>query len=61
MHRVLGLGAGKIGSLVACLLSQQGAYEVHLGDMTLEAPKHHRDVSEEPDADRGFALNQTEE
>jgi saccharopine dehydrogenase-like NADP-dependent oxidoreductase len=40
MHRVLVLGAGKIGSLVACLLSQQGAYEVHLGDMTLDAPKH---------------------
>ena len=40
MHRVLVLGAGKIGSLVACLLSQQGAYEVHLADLTLDAPKH---------------------
>ncbi|HET9845505.1 MAG TPA: saccharopine dehydrogenase C-terminal domain-containing protein [Nitrospira sp.] len=40
MHRVLVLGAGKIGSLVACLLSQQGAYKVHLGDMTLDPPKH---------------------
>jgi saccharopine dehydrogenase-like NADP-dependent oxidoreductase len=40
MHRVLVLGAGKIGSLVACLLSQQGQYEVHLGDVTLDAPKH---------------------
>lgn len=39
MHRVLVLGAGKIGSLVACLLSQQGGYEVHLGDMQSEAPK----------------------
>ena len=40
MHRVLVLGAGKIGSLVACLLSQQGGYEVHLGDLTLDGPKH---------------------
>ena len=37
---VLVLGAGKIGSLVACLLSQQGSYDVHLGDVTLDAPKH---------------------
>ncbi len=40
MHRVLVLGAGKIGSLVACLLSQRGQYEVHLGDVSLDAPKH---------------------
>ena len=40
MPRVLVLGAGKIGSLVACLLSQQGTYDVHLGDVTLDAPKH---------------------
>jgi saccharopine dehydrogenase-like NADP-dependent oxidoreductase len=39
MHRVLVLGAGKIGSLIACLLAQRGTYEVHLGDMTLDAPK----------------------
>jgi saccharopine dehydrogenase-like NADP-dependent oxidoreductase len=40
MYRVLVLGAGKIGSLIACLLSQRGQYEIHLGDMTLDAPKH---------------------
>lgn len=40
MPRVLVLGAGKIGSLAACLLSQQGRYDVHLGDVTLDAPKH---------------------
>ncbi|MBH0195972.1 MAG: saccharopine dehydrogenase family protein [Nitrospira sp.] len=40
MHRVLVLGAGKIGSLIACLLAQRGTYEVHLGDMTLDAPKY---------------------
>lgn len=37
MYRVLVLGAGKIGSLVACLLSQRGEYEVHLGDVHLNA------------------------
>ncbi|MBA5866079.1 MAG: saccharopine dehydrogenase family protein [Nitrospira sp. CR1.3] len=40
MHRVLVLGAGKIGSLVACLLAERGGYEIHLGDITLDAPKH---------------------
>lgn len=40
MPRVLVLGAGKIGSLVACLLSEQGSYDVHLGDVTLDGPKH---------------------
>ena len=40
MHRVLVLGAGKIGSLIACLLAQRGAYEVHLGDISLDATKH---------------------
>ncbi len=40
MNRVLVLGAGKIGSLIACLLNQHGRYEVHLGDITLDAPKH---------------------
>ena len=39
MHRVLVLGAGKIGSLVACLLSESGDYEVCLGDISLDAPK----------------------
>ncbi len=40
MHRVLVLGAGKIGSLVACLLAESGRYDVHLGDVALDAPKH---------------------
>lgn len=39
MHQVLVLGAGKIGSLVACLLADSGHYRVHLGDLTLDAPK----------------------
>lgn len=40
MHRVLVLGAGKIGSLVTCLLAERGGYDVHLGDVSLESPKH---------------------
>ncbi|MCP9471983.1 MAG: saccharopine dehydrogenase NADP-binding domain-containing protein [Nitrospira sp.] len=37
MKHVLVLGAGKIGSLIACLLSQRGDYDVHLGDVTIES------------------------
>jgi saccharopine dehydrogenase-like NADP-dependent oxidoreductase len=33
MHRVLVLGAGKIGSLIAGLLADSGAYSVHLADL----------------------------
>jgi saccharopine dehydrogenase-like NADP-dependent oxidoreductase len=33
MHKVLVLGAGKIGALISGLLAQSGAYEVHLGDV----------------------------
>ena len=39
MPRVLVLGAGKIGSLIAGLLSARGQYQVHLADLTLDAPK----------------------
>ncbi len=38
-HRVLVLGAGKIGSLIGCLLADTGEYHVHLGDIDAEAPK----------------------
>jgi saccharopine dehydrogenase-like NADP-dependent oxidoreductase len=39
MPQVLVLGAGKIGSLTACLLAGSGRYSVHLGDITLDIPK----------------------
>ena len=39
MPQVLVLGAGKIGSLIAGLLSAVGQYQVHLADLTLDAPK----------------------
>ncbi len=32
MRNVLVLGAGKIGSLISCLLSHSGDYTIHLGD-----------------------------
>ncbi len=37
MKHVLVLGAGKIGSLISCLLSRSGDYVVHLGDMDTAA------------------------
>src|SRR5581483_3756625 len=39
MHRVLVTGAGKIGSLIAVLLAQSGAYEVFLADIHLDNPR----------------------
>lgn len=36
-HKVLVLGVGKIGSLITCLLSESGDYEVHLGNKNLES------------------------
>ena len=39
MPQVLVLGAGKIGSLVAGLLSVRGQYEIHLADLALDGPK----------------------
>ena len=33
MHRVLVLGAGKIGALISGLLAESGSYKVHLADV----------------------------
>ena len=33
MHRVLILGAGKIGALISGLLAESGSYQVDLGDV----------------------------
>src|SRR5688572_5734157 len=33
MHRVLVLGAGKIGALISGLLAESGSYRVNLGDV----------------------------
>ncbi|MGH8263582.1 MAG: saccharopine dehydrogenase NADP-binding domain-containing protein, partial [Steroidobacterales bacterium] len=37
MHRVLILGAGKIGALVSGLLGESGGYRVYLGDVNANA------------------------
>ncbi len=36
MHNVMITGAGKIGSLIACLLMESNDYQVHLADMSFE-------------------------
>lgn len=36
MHKVMITGAGRIGSLIACLLADSNDYQVHLADMTFE-------------------------
>lgn len=45
MHRILVLGAGKVGSLIACLLAESGDYLVHLGDVSAEALDRVKDES----------------
>ena len=44
MHRVLVLGAGKIGSLIACLLCDSGDYDVVLSDRRAEEPDRVRQM-----------------
>lgn len=39
MHRVLILGAGKIGALISGLLAESCSYEVHLGDVSPAAAR----------------------
>ena len=36
-HKILVLGVGKIGSLITCLLAQSNDYDVHLGNLNIEA------------------------
>lgn len=38
MHRILVVGAGKIGSLIATLLSNSNDYKVYLSDINIENP-----------------------
>ena len=40
MKRILLLGAGKVGSLIACLLSETGDYQLYVGDSDAEAIRH---------------------
>jgi saccharopine dehydrogenase-like NADP-dependent oxidoreductase len=45
MKRVLILGAGKVGSLIACLLSETGEYRLYVGDSNEEAIRHVEELS----------------
>ncbi len=38
MHKVLVVGAGKIGSLISVLLANSKDYDVHLADINIDAP-----------------------
>ncbi|NLT67864.1 MAG: saccharopine dehydrogenase family protein [Acidobacteria bacterium] len=40
MKRILMLGSGKVGSLIACLLAETGDYQLHVGDVNPEAIRH---------------------
>lgn len=48
MHQVMVAGAGKIGSLIACLLANSGAYQVHLVDLHFTSPDVSRLLSHFP-------------
>ena len=48
MHRVLVIGAGKIGSLIATLLANTKDYHVFLGDIAIDAPHLNRLSSQNP-------------
>ena len=39
MHKVLILGAGKIGSLISGLLAESGDYAVHVADVERQWPR----------------------
>ncbi len=48
MHRVLVVGAGKIGSLIATLLSNSNDYQVYLSDLHIDAPHLQRLFAKAP-------------
>jgi saccharopine dehydrogenase-like NADP-dependent oxidoreductase len=45
MKRILMLGAGKVGSLIACLLSETGDYQIHVGDSDSDAVRRIEELS----------------
>jgi saccharopine dehydrogenase-like NADP-dependent oxidoreductase len=45
MKRILMLGAGTVGSLIACLLSETGDYQLHVGDTDKEALRRAGELS----------------
>ncbi len=51
MHRVLVVGAGKIGSLIAALLANSGDYQIFLADIHIDASQAKRLKSKTPHLD----------
>jgi saccharopine dehydrogenase-like NADP-dependent oxidoreductase len=45
MKRILMLGAGKVGSLIACLLSETGEYTLYVGDSDAEVARRTEEMS----------------
>lgn len=49
MYNVMITGAGKIGSLIACLLADSGSYQIHLADIEFNGSDVKRLLEELPD------------
>ncbi|WP_133130524.1 saccharopine dehydrogenase family protein [Legionella yabuuchiae] len=60
MYHVMITGAGKIGSLIACLLAESKDYEVHLADLEFESPDAKRLLEVMPEI-KTVALDVTDE
>jgi saccharopine dehydrogenase-like NADP-dependent oxidoreductase len=45
MKQILMLGAGKVGSLIACLLSETGDYRIHIGESDPDAINRAQDLA----------------
>src|SRR3990167_2817457 len=52
MIPVMVAGAGKIGRLIACLLSDTGDYKIYLADQTFNGPETQRLLREMPELER---------
>jgi len=50
MHTVLIMGAGQIGSLIACLLADSGRYTVHLADKAIKTSRLCQKPFQQPDS-----------
>ncbi len=59
-RRILLLGAGKIGTLIACLLDESGSYEVDVGSLEIEESADAVDGAE-PGRPRRFQLDASDE
>ena len=51
MHRILVIGAGKIGSLIAVLLGNSNDYQVYLGDVNVDSNHTKRIISKVPNVE----------